>query len=362
MKRKLLTVLIGGLVAAVGVPAQAQDDADRVGTSVRKAATKPMAKPAVTAEQRAMLNEKLAIVARLMQSAGADRAGAAVTPERQRWMLESMYKLPLATLRGMAASGSPDLLSNEIAKATVASKASTKLEGPSFGDATGELVYLPQAPCRWIDTRNVGGPLVGTRQFDMEADGTSYGGSAGCTANGGIGSANVGAVAMNVAIVGPTAAPGFIGARPVGSTATTALVNWYQAGPSVQASNAGIITNDQGAPVDDIEFFGSPTNFIVDVFGVFGSPTATALNCQYPSSTLSVAAGAFGSITVTCPTGYTVVAGGWDGASLGVNGSSINPENYPIPASNQWRVTFYNRDTSAFTMEAFAVCCRIPGR
>jgi hypothetical protein len=358
MNRKFLSVLVGALVAGAGIPAQAQDDADRMNASMPKVATKPLAKPGITAEQRAMLVEKLAIVGRLMQAAGADRVGSELTPERQRWMLESMYRLPLATLRGMATSGSPDLLSNEIAKATRTAKTASKLEGPSFGTAGSELVYLPQAPCRWIDTRNVGGPLVGTRQFDMDADGTSYGGAAGCVANGGIGSANVAAVAMNVAIVAPTAAPGFIGARPVGSTATTSLVNWYQAGPSVQASNAGIVTNDQGAPVNDIEFFGSPTQFIVDVFGVFGSPTATALDCtSVQSSNFTLAAGTGGSVTSpACPTGYTPTGGSCTGGSV----STYNVTGQP--SGNGWFCYSFNTGASSSYVRAETLCCRVPGR
>jgi hypothetical protein len=353
MKRGMLSLLIGSAIALAGGGAVANSSTD-----MSEKAAKLTAKPAVTAEQRAMLNEKLAIVARMMQTAGVDRAGAALTSERQRWMLESMYRLPLATLRGMAASGSPDLLSNEITKATMSAKAARKLEGPSFGTAATELVYLPQAPCRWIDTRNVGGALVGTRQFDMELDGTSYGGSAGCVANGGIGSANVAAVAMNVAIVSPTAAPGFIGARPVGSVATTALVNWYQAGPSVQASNAGIVSNDQGAPTNDIEFFGSPTQFIVDVFGVFGSPTATALQCSnVQSANFTLPAGTGGSVTSpACPTGYTPTGGSCTGGTT----STYNVTGQPT--ANSWFCYSFNTGGTSSYVRAEIFCCRLPGR
>jgi len=260
----------------------------------------------------------------------------------------------------MRLQGSQDLLANEIAKT---SRVTTK-EGPDFGLTTTELTFLPIQPCRYIDTRNVGGPIVGSRQYDLDAAGNVYGGSAACdpiasTVGAGF-SFRAAALAANVAIVSPTAAPGFIGARPVGSTNTTALVNWYEAGPSVQASNAGILGFDQQQAVtNEIEFFGSPTQIIVDVFGVFASPTATALDCVQQSVTASVPANGFDVLTATCPAGYTVSGGGYDGASLGVN-SSWSPENRP--SGNGWLVSFYNRNTAAFTMEAFAICCRIPGR
>ena len=125
----------------------------------------------------------------------------------------------------------------------------TKLEGPAFGGNSTELVYIPLTPCRFIDSRNVGGPLVGTAAFDLDLAGNTYGGSAACAPAAAVGgNANlIGAIAINVAIVSPTAAPGFVGARPFGATTTTALVNWYQAGASVQASNAGVVTTDQSA-------------------------------------------------------------------------------------------------------------------
>ena len=84
----------------------------------------------------------------------------------------------------------------------------------------------------------------------------------------------------------PTVAPGFIGVRPAGATNTSALVNWYASGPTVQASNAGVVTTNQSlSSADEIEFFGSSTQFIVDVFGVFAAPTATALDCTNGTET-----------------------------------------------------------------------------
>jgi len=275
MKRKLLSLLAGGVVAFTMGNAAAQD----VAGPLEKAAAKPTGKPGVTAEQRVLLNEKLALVRQIAAAAGVDRVGESVTAERQRWMLESLYKMPTTKLRAMPLTGSPDVLANEIVRA---SKANTKLEGPAFGGNATELVYIPLTPCRFIDSRNIGGPLVGTAAFDLDLTGSSYGGSAACDPTAAVGNNanNIGAIAINVAIVSPTGAPGFVGARPFGATTTTALVNWYQAGASVQASNAAVVTTDQSLSNPEIELFGSPTQYIVDIFGLFAAPTATALDCQ----------------------------------------------------------------------------------
>lgn len=43
-----------------------------------------------------------------------------------------------------------------------------------------DLVYKPISPCRFIDTRSVGGPINGTRSFNLNLTGATYGGQAAC--------------------------------------------------------------------------------------------------------------------------------------------------------------------------------------
>src|SRR5439155_22106703 len=110
-------------------------------------------------------------------------------------------------------------------------------------------VYRPIPPCRYIDSRNVLGPISGSRTYDLDGTGSPWGGSASCnpvTASGVLNADDFAAVAINVTIIGPTGAPGFIGARPVGSPNTTSLVNWFQAGATVQPASAGVISTFQG--------------------------------------------------------------------------------------------------------------------
>jgi hypothetical protein len=360
MKRKLLSMLMGGAVFLAAGAVAAQDSAGSVAEKVAK----PAGKPAITAEQRSMLNEKLRLINRIVQTAGADRLGADVTVERQRWLLESLYQMPLAQIRAMRLSGSIDGITHEMTKAKAVAP---KMEQPALGGLTSELVYIPISPCRYIDTRNVGGPIVGSRGFDLDLTGTSYGGSASCdpVTNASIGtSGNGAAIAINVAIVSPTAAPGFIGARPVGNTNTTALVNWYQSGPSVQASNAGVVSYDQDSLVtNEIEFFGSPTQIIVDVFGIFAAPTATALDCvsvapastSIPANTLS-----FQFVTATCGAGYTLTGGGCQSDDLRGSLWFFGPQAFT--SNTTWLCTYTNPTAAAELVRPMAKCCRTPGR
>ena len=47
---------------------------------------------------------------------------------------------------------------------------------------------------------------------------------------------------MNVTIVAPAAAPGFLALKPTAAAATSSFLNWYEAGPSVQMANMGVVT------------------------------------------------------------------------------------------------------------------------
>jgi len=308
----------------------------------------------VTAEQRAMLAEKLRLVEQIVRSVEPDMQARQLGAEPRRWMLESLYSMPLAQVRLMGGHGSFDALSKAIA---TAAKPAAKL-----GQLSSELVYFPINPCRFIDTRNVGGPIVGSRQFDLDTNGGTYGGSAACSpvSNAGLStSGNAAAIALNVTIVSPTAAPGFLGARPVGTTNTTSLVNWYQSGPTVQASNAGVVGVDQdGAVANEIEFFGSPTQIIVDVFGLFASSTATALECvQTDSSTVAVANNGSDFVNPpACTTGYTPTG-------YTCQNDDATFSTYVVrTALGGPTCRFRNFSGGVVNISAHSICCRVPGR
>jgi hypothetical protein len=318
----------------------------------RTTLAKPVEKPIATHEQRTMLVEKLGHVDRLMRAA---TEGVEVAADHRMWLLETLYRMPLAQLRSLEAAPSREAT---VARITKAAKSPLKL-----GQASTELVYYPISPCRYIDTRNVGGPLSTPRGFDLAQTGNTYGGSAACDPKAAVGGsdATIGALAMNVAIVSPTAAPGFVGVRPAGSATTTALVNWYLSGAAVQASNAGVVTIDQSAATNEIEFFGSPTQFIVDIFGVFAAPTATALDCTNGTETnvgVSTVARNFNLFANACPTGYAMVSNSCQTTApaqditLGGGGVVVGDSNC---------FGYYSGAGNEIVFNA-PWCCRIPGR
>ena len=358
MKRTQTAGVVVGLAClSISLPAAGQPDR---AASQKATTSAPPAAAGITAQQRAMLDEKLALIRQIVQAAEPDMQANAVPSEGHRWLLDSLFSMSLSDVRALGVPGSFEGTS----RAMAAVKARSDVQ-PKLGQPTTELVYYPILPCRYIDTRFGGGGIVsGARQFDIDLGGSSHGGSGACNpvSQAGIGgtSSNGAAIAMNVAILGPTSAPGFMGARPVGSTNTTSLVNWYEAGPSVQASNWGVVTYDQQAMVtNEIEFFGGPAHVIVDVFGIFGTPTVSALACQSVYGPgVSVDPGIDTCADApACPAGSTATAPLFDNSTFG--GLVISQMNLAAPGLD---ICGRNTSTSARSFLPGVRCCSTPGR
>jgi len=347
--RALATALAAALAVAAGGSASAQNSAmSAVGSSIT---------PAMRADFDARMRAAEAIVAAVEQGPDA----ASLTAANIVWLRESLYRLTLAQLQGIGTPSTLKDASDALARVRDAS--------PQLGSSSVELVYYPITPCRYIDTRFQGGALTGTRAYDLSFTGGAFGGSIGCDPKAAVGGDEdqIGALAINVAIVGPTAAPGFLGARPAGGSGSTALVNWWEQGPAVQASNAGIVsTNQSPSTTAEIEFFGSPTHFIVDVFGVFAAPTATPLDCvagTVASTTLNTTTRNYDLAAGACPAGYaklsvncSVSGGDFTGGKLRRSEGGINNPSAVATCAG------YYSGTSTVTVTAQARCCRVPGR
>jgi hypothetical protein len=308
-----------------------------------------------------MLAEKLALIDRVVRTTGAGQPGSPVTSEQRTWMLQALYAMPLSAIKAMGVPGGAEATMAAIARESsrVSKNSLTK-----FGQAGAELVYTPINPCRFIDTRN-GIGKIGSPPYPINLDttGATYGGSPACNPVAAVGgdSTDIAAIAMNVTIVDPSAAPGFMGARPIGSTNTTSLVNWYLAGSTIQAANAAIVTSDTTGLPNEIEFFGTTTHLVVDVLGVFAAPVSTPLDCRTGTLT-NVALGAPGPYNLaatTCPAGFGMVSN-----SCGALGDVANVRQAGagvVTASNAVCFGRYEGATSV-TITNTPWCCRIPGR
>jgi hypothetical protein len=332
-------------------------------TSRDKAATIPAAKKNVSTEQVARLAEKAERIRQILNAAEPDMQAKHISAENRRWLVESLYQMPLTQIRSIGPTGTFSGAVNAVthSKAMLTPKA--------LGDTNQDLVYKPFVPCRYIDTRNppLSGKISSPQGFDISQSGSSYGGIAACdplTLIGGVIDDNsVGGLAMNVTIFDTSSAapPGFLAVRPAGSTNVTSLLNWYVQGPFVQDANYAIITMDQSPAVNEFEILASaPVHVIVDLFGAFVAPNATALDCVtlYNSSATSVPAGGENCANPpACPASYTVTSPLFSkgGANDGLVVSQINLNLPGLQVCG--RATL---GPASFT--AGVQCCRVPGR
>lgn len=252
-------------------------------------------------------------------------------------------------------------------RAANASSAEPKL----LGDSGDDLTFIPlTTPCRIVDTRasGAGGALAAgaTRVFNFAGSQTQQGGSTSCTPFAGyLDQGLPGAAAINITVDarGSTAVQGsFLAAFPDGGSAGSSWLNF--AGGEVVANEGilGISSLDKF----DITVNGV-TNVIVDVYGSFIAPQATALDCQDTAkvtATLPVSAGGVlgwvGITSATCPVGYTITSGSCFG---GTRGDEYQLQEHTITATGAWFCSWNNYSgTATESMAASSHCCRVPGR
>jgi hypothetical protein len=322
---------------------------------------------AISPEQRARLAERLRIVEQTMRVVDADLRKQDNAAARRQWIVESLYSMPLEKLRALGNPPTSAALSDAITRVK-------NVQQKALGSTTVDLVYQPFVPCRFADTRVVGGKISPSRSFDISQNGNVYGGSAACniTTLAGVPDNAIGAVAMNVTLfdTSTAASPGFIGVRPVGSANLTSILNWNTSNPTAQDANTTIVAMDQSGATDEFEVFDSgPVQVIIDIMGVFTAPGATALDC---TTVVTNGAGTVPTgntfpfpIPTTCPTGYT-------GVAIACEYGPVPPAGLALTSVGAADVTtgFLTclwRNESGATLQGsdfhtHTRCCRVPGR
>ncbi len=333
-----------------------------------------------TRAQTAEIEQRFALAKGIVQRLKPDAARLGLAADWERATLTMLLMQPASVLR--EASAARDYAG------VMAVTARSRAEAKALGNASADLVFKPFTPCRFLDTRNVGGklaPLPAVRPFDIAQNGANYGGDAGCApvALAGVASDDqIAALAVNIAIVDTSqGAPGFLGIRPAGATQVTALANWAAASPSAQDSNAAIITMDQTGAAEEFEVFASsPVHTIIDLLGAFTAPQATVLECptfvsQPGGSTAGdIAPGTSKIFSAACGAGYRLTGGACNyfttagGAPLETDNKVVmNRASQPFDSVTQtWENRYIchmtNNDAITWRGQARAICCRVPGR
>lgn len=306
----------------------------------------------ITPRQRETTQARIQLATAVVHRLEPEASARGLAEGWQRPALETLLPLSLKALQRVS-----DQVVNLDSLAPAAAAAA---EDPNLlGDPNEDLVFTPIAPCRFIDTRfYAGGAINGTRDFDLDVAGSTYGGSAACTPAATLGASGdaIGAIAANLTIVGPVAAPGFLAVKPTAASALSSLLNWYDAGTSVQVANAGIFQTANGVANFTIQTSAS-TDVIMDILGAFIEPEATSLQILVLDDTVAIGVGEDGSaLSPSCPAGYALTGGGCGTAHT--NHFLENSE----PSNNEWYCYSNNDSGVASALTAFAVCSRVPGR
>ena len=355
-------LLIAGVTALVGSVAVAQRGGNDDTTGASTVSARAAGVKRVTRAQRENAEARVELATAIVEGLQAEATAKGLSADWRRAALETLLPMSRAALEQVAQRAhNMDALA--VARAEVAADPNL------IGDPNRDLTYTPIVPCRFIDTRVLGGKINGTVDYDTSGNGAAYGGSAACapqTLFGVTDDEQIGALAMNVTIVDPTVAPGFAAAKPTGAAPTTSLVNWYEAGPTVQAANQGIVSTNQAPPGTTTNFViqtSGPVHVIVDLFGAFIEPQATALNVTTVTNSVLIAAGDAGSILqATCPAGTSMTGGGCNFGPFSSQLYFISSN--PVPGSNlAWNCAVRNNSGGvAYTLTAYVRCGSIPGR
>lgn len=320
-------------------------------------ATKGSRAPAKLTQQQAdNIQERIATTTRIVDRLEPEAKALGRASGWRQATIDALLSLSLSQLHQIEQQPlSPDSLPAAIS--------STASDPQVLGGPNSDLVYTPITPCRFSDTRIVGGKINGFRGYDLDNNGAVYGGSAACNPVTLFGVANadaIPAVVMNVTLIDTTIAPGFVAVKPNAAAPISSLVNWYEVGPFVQNSNTGIATLEQDLAVAD-EFVvqtPAPVQVILDLSGVFLPPQATGLQQTFPTATASIPSGQFGfAISPACAAGYAMTGG-----QCSSSGPKPELNDLFIDVSGGWYCGGRNTGGGAMTLTATGICSRVPGR
>ncbi|MGH9173702.1 MAG: hypothetical protein ACRD1H_05075, partial [Vicinamibacterales bacterium] len=153
--------------------------------------------------------------------------------------------------------------------------------------------------------------------------------------------------------------PGFLAIKPTAAAPATSLINWYEGG-SVQLANQGIVTLDQSALVDEFVVQTGNVHVILDIFGAFLAPHATALDTQTVETNFLVTASTSFSESAACPSGYSLTGGGY--TYFGPSTNIWVWQSGPDGTETAWACRGFNDTASLVDFTCSARCARVPGR
>lgn len=229
-------------------------------------AAEPMAPLFVVEQQRA------ALVARLSRQ-WSEAFAALPAPRRltEERLAGALWAMRADRLFAASLANELEDVERVLAKANDAAMAQG-VTPKALGDLTADLVYTPLNPCRILDTRNAGGPLVANVARTFDGYSTNFASQGGTATSCAIPN-NVAALALNVYAVNPTNV-GFIKVWPAsGPEPAVSTVN-YQPGLIAIATGA-LVPVDQASSNRFTAKSPAVVDFVADVVGYFRAPGGT---------------------------------------------------------------------------------------
>ncbi len=243
----------------------------------------------------------------------------------------------------------------------------------TLGNAATDLVFVPNSPCRAVETRDIVGAFAAnqTRNYDVAGGAADFtdqvtgaNGATPCAAMALDGAGNVPkAVLVGISVIGQSNA-GFLNAWAFNDTEPVVATMVFDGG-GLASTFAVVPVCQSGTSFcgDDISLkvAGATAHIAVDVYGYFARPEATALQCVdvYNATATNVSAGADGCVDPpACNLGYSFISPLFDNSGFG--GLVISQLNGPGAAGTA--ICGRNTSASAKSYIAGARCCRVPGR
>jgi hypothetical protein len=242
----------------------------------------------------------------------------------------------------------------------------------SLGNSVVDLVYTPlKAPCRVLDTRSgsgtqqFAGPLVAGTVYPFRVTGQGS-----CVVP--FGTDGAAAVMVNIVAVSPAGAGDLRmwtwdssdPAPPNSSVINYSDVTGLNIANGVVLGICNTAVATGGTCTDDLFVRAdvAGTQLIVDVLGFFAPPFVTGLNCVTVSTTTTIEANSFTSVSSTgCGIAQTMTGGGCGNTAAGT--VLLTDSHIDTSGSTPVWICFYqNNAATAAQITASGVCCQVPGR
>ena len=229
-----------------------------------------------------------------------------------------------------------------------------------LGSTTDQLVFVPIAPCRIVDTRGTGARTgilaAGTsRSFDLTTEGFSSGqGSVAACA--GLPALSHYAWAVNITVTGYNG-NGWLIAWPHNGTEPTASVANYGVAPYAIASGQ-ILTGCYSCSDDiTIKAANAGTHVIIDVTGYFRAAGVTSSTVTRIAGTPVVIGNGFRNFVTggACPTGTVLIGGEVDHGS-----GDVAVGEFKQASTTTWNFWMINNAGSSASVTAYSRCMDTP--